>query len=304
MRVDRGLQTRAGSNRVRGAVAAGLAAALLGVCAAPAAGTFPGDDGVIVFTQVSAFGASGELASVNPDGSGLTTLPLGSGNAFATFSASGQTLVFTCGSALCTAKADGTKKEKLPRDGRQRWPSFSGDGKMLAYVKGKGTLVVAKANGKNPTVVEEAGKAWQPEFFPRGEKIAFSKDVGKTREIYSIDADGDNLTRISKGRKGFEDVNPSVHPQGKRIVFERHRTPVSETAHVWSIKADGSGAKRILKNAGTPTFSPSGQRIAYQRIDGSASSIAVAKKNGSASTQLTSGEDTFDLQPTWQPAEP
>lgn len=283
---------------------ASVAAALIAVGAAPAGATFPGDDGVIVFTQVSGFGVSGELASVNPDGSALTTLPLGGDNAFATFSAAGDKIVFSCGAAICTANADGTKKKKLPRDGRQRWPSFSADGEMLAYVKGNGTLLVASANGKNPTVVEEAGKVWQPEFFPRGEKIVFSKDVGETREIYSIDADGGDLTRISKGRQGFEDVNPSVHPQGKRIVFERHRTPVAATASVWSIKVDGSNAKRILSRAGTPTFSPTGLRIAYQRIDGDASSIAVANKNGSNPIELTTGEDTYDLHPTWQPAEP
>jgi TolB protein len=288
------------STAALGGLAAAVAAAVL---AAPAGASFPGKNGEIVF---STSGQYSELGLVNPDGSGATTLPLGGNNAFPSFSADGDVLVFSCGARLCTSNPDGTGKAKLPDSGPgdQRWPGFSRNGKLLTFVQGQGTLMIANANGKHAIEIPDAGKAWQPEFFPKGDKIVFSKAVGKEREIYSINADGSDLTRISKAKEGFIDVNPSVSPSGKRIVFERHRKSGAVTAAVWSIKADGSDGKAILKEAGTPTFSPTGQEIAYQSVGegASTSSIGVADKNGADAKEITS-TDLFDFAalPAWQP---
>ena len=282
---------------------AAIAAALF---ASPASASFPGSNGEIVFNTN---GPNSELGVVQPDGSGATTLTgqLGAEVTFGfpSFSADGQTLVFSCGIGLCTSQPDGSKAKQIASgDQRLRWPGFSADGKLLTFVAGQGTLMIANANGKHAIEVPDAGKAWQPEFFPTGDKIVFSKKVKKGREIYSINADGSDLTRISKTRKGFIDVNPSVSPNGGRIVFERHRKGGAVTAFVWSIKPNGKGAKRILRAAGTPTFSPDGALIAYQSIGEGAqeSSIGIADRTGANPRVITSTATfPFASLPAWQP---
>ncbi len=264
-----------------------------------AGGTFAGDEGVIVYVDGV---KSGKLVSIRPDGTEKTTLPLGSKNAFPSFSPDGGTLVFSCGKALCAAKPDGTKKKTLPRDGRQRWPGISADGDLLVYVKGKGTLVVARTNGKKPVELPEAGQAWQPEFTPDG-AIVFSRKVGETREIWSIEPDGSGLEQITKGVKGFEDVNPSASPRGKTILYERHEHAFDiETGGVRSVKLNGKSDKEVIALAGTPAVSPTNQRFVFQDFREPTFHLAIAAKNGGGAEVLV---DEGDLShPAWQPTEP
>lgn len=280
------------------AIGAGLAVVAAGaVTAVPAGGTFAGDEGVIVYVDGI---KSGPLVSILPDGTGQTTLPLGSNNSFPSFSPSGSTLVFNCGRAICTANADGSKKKKIVNAGR--WPGFSADGDQLVYVKGKDTLVVAKANGKKPVELDEAGEAWQPEFSSSG-VIVFSKKVDDGREIYSIEPDGSKLKQISKGLDGYEDVNPSASPNGKSVIFERHEVDFElDTGAVISIKLNGKGESSTVREAGTPAFSPTGQRIVFQDFGEPTFHLVIATKHGSSQSVLV---DEGDLShPAWQPTEP
>ena len=69
------------------------------------------------------------------------------------------------------------------------------------------------------TIFFESRATWSPD----GTRIAFSSfrfDVGNS-EIYAMDADGNNLTRLAKHE--FHDVTPSWSPDGSKIAFVSYR---------------------------------------------------------------------------------
>jgi Tol biopolymer transport system component len=269
--------------------------------AASAHGAFPGDNGDIVFTELFFLGGqTGTLHSIAPDGTDEHQILSDAG--FASFSADGETLVYSCDSRLCTSNPEGKNRKKLPKVGkvRQRWPGFDRSGKRLVFVADSGDLMVSKANGKKAKRVPGSGNAWQPEFFPTGDRIVFSKKVGKSRGIYTVRANGKGLKRITKAPATRGDFNPSVSPDGKLIAFERHDAEGGGTAQVLTVQPNGTGEKEVLVNAGTPAFSPDGKKLAFQSIGPSSTyRIGVADADGANRTEISTVE--LALLPAWQP---
>ena len=89
-----------------------------------------------------------------------------------------------------------------------------------------------------------------------------------------------------------------------RIAFTSDRSGSSE---VYSIGADGSSERRLTWTSGTeqaPTWSPDGQRIAYERSDGGDGfRIWVMGADGSGQTALSTPAETNadDRDPAWSP---
>jgi Tol biopolymer transport system component len=82
---------------------------------------------------------------------------------------------------------------------------------------------------------------------------------------------------------------------------------VTETQHkVWTMKADGTDARQITTDSGLdrfPTFSPDGQRIAFNRFNGAVPSygddIMIVPTAGGTPTRLALPGD--QLNPAWSP---
>ena len=76
---------------------------------------------------------------------------------------------------------------------------------------------------------------------------------------------------------------------------------------LYSIKADGSGLKRLTKRygaAGNPVWSPDGKRIAFDAVDelGLSTRLLVMAADGSAVRRLRMGSpDTGPSVPAWSP---
>lgn len=84
-----------------------------------------------------------------------------------------------------------------------------------------------------------------PSWSPDGKKIVFVSGPWHDQEIYVIDADGSNLTRLTNGprSKGF----PSWSPDGKKIVFTVAGSGVS-TDDIYIMDANGSNVINLTSN--------------------------------------------------------
>ena len=275
---------------------------LCALAATPASATFPGANGVIVF---QAFERGPVLRGADPLTGAPTELSTEGSNP--TFSPDGRTLAYACGASICLADPDGSNERELRRPAnaeRYRWPAFSPNSKRIAFVEGRGTLSLMRPDGGGVVAVEDAGGAWQPEFFPTGNRIVFSRKVGHSRDIYAINSDGKKLTRLSNAPKGYADINPSVSPNGRLIAFERTDGSIF-VDEIWVMRASGGKATPLITGssflAATPVFSPDGKQIAFAgtpQEEGGFYRLWLMNPDGSAQTELNFEPS---VQPTWQP---
>jgi len=93
--------------------------------------------------------------------------------------------------------------------------------------------------------------------------IAFVSDRDGNSEIYTMDIDGENETRLTNnpGR----DFRPKFSPDGSKIAYYSYR---DGTSTLVIMNTDGSGKKVLLNDIyGIPIFSPDGQRIVMNNSD-------------------------------------
>jgi len=112
---------------------------------------------------------------------------------------------------------------------------------------------------------EERG-SWVPAWSPDRRRIVFAsnRDDGGSANLYAVDADGHNLTRLSE-HDAF-DYTPDWSPSGDEIVFLSDRDGFYE---LYAMKPDGSNVRRLTyleREKGQlccPDWSPDGRQIIF-----------------------------------------
>ncbi|MBI5293034.1 MAG: PD40 domain-containing protein [Chloroflexi bacterium] len=131
-----------------------------------------------------------------------------------------------------------------------------------------------------------------------GGRIAFTSNRDGNREIYVMNADGLDPTRLTYNQAG--DSDPAWSPDGARIAFSSERDGNWE---IYVMNADGSDQTNLTNNSAAdvpPAWSPDGARIAfYSYRDGNAE-IYVMNADGSNQTRLTNNSAN-DYAPAWSP---
>lgn len=136
-------------------------------------------------------------------------------------------------------------------------------------------------------------------------RIAFSSDIDGNYEIYTMDPDGSNRTRITNS-DGI-DRFPAWSPDGAKIAFASERDGDFEIYAMDAVDTnnDGNGDNLIkfTDNSASdvqPTWSPDGNQIAFISDRDGPEEIYVMYADGSSQTRLTNNPEDYDL-PSWSP---
>ena len=128
-------------------------------------------------------------------------------------------------------------------------------------------------------------------------KIAFTSTRDVSEEIYVMNSDGTNPTRLTNNTSIHE--FPSWSPDGTKIAFTRNIDIYVMNAH------DGSNQTNISNNAAfdsLPSWSPDGTKIAFTSTrDGNSDIYVMNAHDGSNQTRLTNNTD-IDESPDWSTA--
>ena len=143
-------------------------------------------------------------------------------------------------------------------------------------------------------------------------KITFSSTRDGNDEIYSVNADGTDLTRLTDDDSN--DREPTWSPDGLRIAFTSDRESDGESGalqapDLYVMDADGSNVERLTFSKGgdwpavgvsRPTWAPDGSRITFETLsEGSANLWEVPAEGGHP--RLLFSSPGFDGQPAWSP---
>jgi len=283
------------SGRAVGVSCAGAALALLSA-AAPAAATYPGDNGRIFFSARSGCG----VASVKVNATGYNCVdPFGRDPAISPdnrriASVRGDQLVEVYGSDI-----NGKGTRRLTHAPGERpsslSPSFSADSRRILWFKfggedGEDGLYLMDADGSGQHQLTGDG-GQEGVFSPSGALIAY-----RLGGIAVVNADGSG-SHVIVGDQNFATTSPPGHyfevnnepswaPDGQQLAFARRaRTTTivcdpappactgtkSDTAtDVFSVNADGTDVRQLTStpevNEVDPSFSPDGRMIAYYRL--------------------------------------
>jgi Tol biopolymer transport system component len=245
---------------------------------------------------------------VNPEGGGLHPLTSGSASDVSpVWSPDGTKIAFvsTRGSdtkAIYVMDANGHNVRALT-NGRPEStsPVWSPDGTRIAFVSEAPNrdIYVMNANGSNklPLTRDSLAADEDPAWSPDGTKIAFATQRDGNYEIYVMNVDGTDPTRLTS--ETGDDANPAWSPDGTMIAFDSNRTGDVE---IWVMHADGSGQTQLTHHANrdaNPSWSPDGLMIVYARGKVPHTDLYVMHADGTLPRPLTADPHAGDQNPNW-----
>jgi Tol biopolymer transport system component len=218
-------------------------------------------------------------------------------------SADGGKMVFTvhdgASGKVVLAKTDGTEPELVaPELGYAYMARLGPRNDRIVFsgpAKGYRLISAELPAGKTTILTPEHPDCYVPQFTPDGATIVFIRRDG---DIYRVDADGKNLSRLTEGnryvefklsdkdRHGSTD-GPDILPDGKQVAFVGVADGIP---NVFAMNMDGTNRRQITKRksaCGRVRWSPDGKQIAFVSFERKYPQLFVTSTEGGEPTRLT-----------------
>ena len=226
-------------------------------------------------------------------------------NMAAALSPDGRTLALDLIGRIWTLPAEGGEATPITDPfGDARAPTWSPDGRRIAfqaYWSGNYDIWVVNADGSGlARLTAGPFDDREPHWAPDGRRVVFASDRGGSYDVWEVEIATEAVRRLTDG-PGNE-YNPAVAPDGRTVAYVTD----GDDAGVWT-QAGAAAAERVVDLAGAdgfaPSWSPDGNRIAFNRIENGESELYVAQAVGATGlgTLVSSaGEDVFPFRASWR----
>lgn len=185
-------------------------------------------------------------------------------------------------------------------------PDLSHDGKRVVYTTyrakqdgfGQVLVVYSIYTGAKFTLFSRGTLNSAPAWSADDSKIAFTSNVGKNAELFTISSDGSNLRQITFSR-GI-DTSPSWNSKTNQIAFTSDK---SGNPMIYIMNDDGTNETRLTyvgEYNESAAWSPDGSKLAYVSRSGVNFDIYVVDMGTNVVTRLTQNESSNE-NPCWSP---
>jgi Tol biopolymer transport system component len=171
---------------------------------------------------------------------------------------------------------------------------------VIAFTEKNDIYVMDMKTGEQ----ERLTKGYYPRWSPNGKKIVFVSAKDGNEEIYVMDSDGKNRTRLTES-SAFNSY-PEWSPDGKKIVFVSSKKGSGE---IYIMDSDGKNQTRLTENGAfnsSPEWSPDGKKIAFVSVKefiGQTwiNQIYIMDSDGKNQTRLTWSRASSNIFIEWSP---
>lgn len=179
-------------------------------------------------------------------------------------------------------------------------PALSPDSSRIAFVQYEEDTSQIMTTAVDSTdlrqLTHDNSFNWTPRWSPDGRRLLFETtrnelpgggEGGGQRDIYVMDADGNNLVNLTPNSYGH---HASWSPDGKQIAYMNNGS-------IFIMNSDGSSKKDVSHGKvrdSEPAWSPDGQWIAFTRTPKNSRTmdIWIMKSDGTGQRQITFNEGT------------
>jgi TolB protein len=250
---------------------------------------------------------------MDADGGRVRRLTNDGGNDYTPrWSPDGSTIVFRSvmngQSDIYSVAVDGSNLTNLTNHPSEDWsPAWSPDGRWIAFQTdrdGNWEIYIMKADGSGQTnftndLADDEMPFWKPvngksAVFNTASKLAFVASKGNDMALFTINADGANLTQLTQGTMLI--MNPVWSPDGNQIAFEgcvggslSTDCPPGVSFDIFLVNQDGSNLLNLTKDPSMDRYPAwlSSDEIAFSSNRSGKEEIYIIKADGTALTQIT-----------------
>ena len=200
-------------------------------------------------------------------------------------------------------EADGGNQHAVTDNGSiNLFPSWAPDGRSLVYTSfksGRSDIwkIYRGSIPGHPLLAERAEK-FRAVFDARSGRLGLVMSRGGNTDLYSVDASGAGLERLT-GSRSIE-TSPSFSPDGRRMAFVSDRGGAPQVY----LKDLGTGEERRLTFRGgynsSPAWSPTGEWIAYTARTSGGFDLYLIDPDTGFTTPLVV-HPRSDEAPSWSP---
>jgi hypothetical protein len=243
---------------------------------------------LIAYTVTETFRQHYRIEIINSDGTGQRLLTdMASEPAF---SPNGQEVIFYAWpGGLEVMRLDGSQRRRVVQDTEAAFPSWSPNGKYIAYHsirggEGRFNIYIANADGTQERQLVDGEQAtWSPD----SSRLAYKGCEGSSCGLMIVNLDGSGKRRLTTCDKCANDGNPSWSPESNLIAFTSERDGNHE---IYIMSADGGSEQRLTWHEGPdalPAWMPGGNEIAFRSFRDGQWGIYIMTVDGQSVRKVT-----------------